>query len=133
MYSKVSINLVRMLQNQLASVLQSRVLAARQAGVLLSAPPGSCSPGLPWALPLPLLLPVVLVFPSVCWGIKAGPGQRKKSHSAMGWPSRAVSPGWRRDAALSSRQGWLHWKCVTCIISAIQTLCPPSLTSLLHG
>lgn len=114
-YSKVSINLLRMLQNQLASVLQSRELAARQAGLLLSAPPGSCPPGLPWALPLPLCLPVVLVFPSGCWDIKAGPAWRKRRHSATGQPSLAVSPGCCRDAAPSSRQGWLHWECVTCI------------------
>lgn len=105
-YSKVSINLLRMLQNQLASVLQSRVLAARQAEVLLSAPPG-----LPWALPLPM----ILVFPSICWDIKAGPAWRKRSNSATGQPSLAVSSGWCRDAAPSSRQGWLHWECVTCI------------------
>lgn len=41
-YSKVSVNLLRMLQNQLANVFQSKMLAARQAGELLSAPPGSC-------------------------------------------------------------------------------------------
>lgn len=62
----------------------------------------------PWALLLPLSA-------CVCWAIKAGPAWRKRSRSAMGWPSLAVSPGWCRDAALSSRQGWLHWGYVTCI------------------
>lgn len=97
-YSKVSINLLRMLQNQLASAFQSRVLAARQAGVLLSVPPDSCIPVLPWALPLPLFLPVVLMFPSVGiskQGLLEGKGAtvpQASPHFCVPWVVQGCSP-----------------------------------------
>lgn len=103
-YSKVSINLLRMLQNQLASVLQSRVLA-RQAGVLLSAPPGSCTPGLPRALPLPV---------SAC-----GSGV---SLCLLGYQSRAC---------LKEKEPQCHGPALTCCVPWVVQGCSPELQARL--
>lgn len=52
----------------------------------------------------------------------------------MGQPSLAVPP-WVvvQGCTLSSRRGWLHWECVTCISMCYSDSYPPFLTSLLHG
>lgn len=123
-YSKVSINLLRMLQNQLASVLQSRVLAARQAEVLLSAPLG-----LPWALPLPM----ILVFPSVCWDIKAGPAWRKRSKVPRASPHLLCPLGGAGMQPRAPGKAGSTESVWPASVSAIQTPSPRSLTSLLHG
>jgi len=92
-YSKVSINLLRMLQNQPASVLQKQSACCKpgrndccpslQAAILLG-----------WLRTMPVLpfLHVVLTFPFVCEGYKSTTCQEKnkKSHSAKGQPSHAA-------------------------------------------
>lgn len=132
-YSKVSISLLRMLQNQLASVLQSRVLAARQAGVLLSAPPGSFTPRTPMA---PSSSPVSACGSGVSpclLGYQSRACLKAKEPQCHGLALTFCVPAVVQGCSPELQARLAPLRVWPASVSAIQTLSPPSLTSLLHG
>lgn len=131
-YSKVSINLLRMLQNRLASLPKQS--ACCQAGWSAAVCPSRQLYS--WAAMGPSSSPVSSCGSGVSLGLlgyQAGPAWRKRSCSAWASPHLLCPLGGAGMQPQAPGKAGSTESVWPASVSAIQTLSPPLLTSLLHG